>query len=336
MSKNMKKLLSLVLCLAMVMCLVACGSDEPAPAGEGDAAAVDHSDQEYAYVTTVSTVPYWVDTQAGLKDAGEWLGVKTTFVGPTDNDVTAQIQQIDELIGKGVDGIIVFGADSAVGEAINRAIDAGIPVITDNSDVPSSDRLMFTGFDGHSMGQTGAKVMDELLGGKGKVIIGGFPSESVLAREQGYIDYFEENTDIEVVAVINDEADPVKAPEIYAQAIAANPDIDGIIGTDGDSGKAIAMALEDAGLAGKVKVVCMDRNEDMLPYIESGTIDASIADKAYTCAFTGVCMLYWYTNEIINPINGWKEKGINPLFNTVDSGVMVITKDNVADFYHNK
>lgn len=76
------------------------------------------------------------------------------------------------------------------------------------------------------------------------------------------------------------------------------------------------------------------RNDDMLPYIEDGTIDASVCDKAYMCAFFGVNALFWYNNDIVNPINGWKEKGISPFFNTVDSGVMVITKDNVNDFKH--
>ncbi|MDD3164458.1 MAG: substrate-binding domain-containing protein [Oscillospiraceae bacterium] len=334
-----KRILCAILAGLLLLSLVGCGTTAPATdsAAAGTAAApaaADYSNQEYVYLATVSTVPYWVDGQAGIQAAADYLGVKCTFLGPTDNDVTKQIQQLDELVAKGVAGIIVYGADSAIAESINRAIAAGIPVICDNSDV-ASDRLMFTGFDGHSMGETGGAVMADLLGGKGKVIIGGFPSESVLAREQGYIDYFAENTDIEVLDVINDQADPSKAPEVYAQALAAHPDVNGIIGTDGDSGKGIAQALENAGLAGKIKVVCMDRNEDMLPYIENGTIDASVCDKAYMCAFFGVNMLFWYNNDIVNPIQGWKEKGINPMFNSVDSGVMVVTKDNVSDFYHN-
>jgi len=326
----------------MLVTMIGCSSNKAtatesaaaaAPEASSAPAGADYSKQEYVYLATVSTVPYWVDTQKGLEAAAKYLGVKCTFLGPTDNDVTKQIQQLDELVAKGVSGVIVFGADSAIGEAINRAIDAGVPVICDNSDV-ASNRMMFTGFDGHAMGETGAAVMDKLLNGEGNVIIGGFPSESVLSREQGYKDYFAEKTKIKVLDTINDEADPSKAPEIYAQALAAHPDVNGIIGCDGDSGKAIAQALENAGLQGKVKVVSMDRNEDMLPYIESGTIDASICDKAYMCAFFGVNMLFWYNNNVINPIEGWKEKGISPMFNSVDSGVMVVTKDNVKDFYH--
>jgi hypothetical protein len=43
----------------------------------------------------------------------------------------------------------------------------------------------------------------------------------------------------------------------------AHPDLVGIGGTDGDSGKGAAIAVRDAGRTGKVKIVAMDRNDDM-------------------------------------------------------------------------
>ena len=96
---------------------------------------------------------------------------------------------------------------------------------------------------------------------------------SVLERVEGYKALFKEKyPEITVVDVVNDKADPSYAPTAYAQALQAHPDVVGIGGTDGDSGEGAAIAVRDAGRTGKVKFVAMDRNDDMLPFIEDGTI----------------------------------------------------------------
>jgi ribose transport system substrate-binding protein len=337
---NKKRLIALILLalFASVMVVGCGGGAEKAAADKSGGSAVQNDpNEEYVYLTLVSSVPYWVDSREGIKAAGEYLGVKTTFMGPADFDPAAEAKMLDDLIAKKPAGIIVYPGDDTLTDAIYRAMEAGIPIITDNSDAAKSTRLSHTGYDGYQAGRTGAELMAKALNGKGNVIIGGFPNPNVLDREKGYQDVFKEKyPDIKVVAVINDYADPSKAPEAYAQALAAHPDATGIVGCDGDSGKGAATAVTDAGLKGKVQIVCMDRNDDMLPFIEDGTITASIADKAYMDAFLGVNMLYWWHHGIINPIDGWKDLGINVLPASIDSGVMPITKDNVAMFKHVK
>jgi ABC-type dipeptide/oligopeptide/nickel transport system ATPase subunit len=64
-------------------------------------------------------------------------------------------------------------------------------------------------------------------------------------------------------------------------------------GTDGDSGKGAAIAVRDAGRVGKVKIVAMDRNDDMSPFIEDGTIHGSVVQKSYAEAFIATHFLYW-------------------------------------------
>ncbi len=296
-----------------------------------------YAEEEYIFLAVVSSVPYWADSRQGIADAGKVLGVKTTFMGPPDFDVAKEAQMLNDLIAKKPAGIIIYPGDTSLTESINRVVEAGIPVITDNNDCPESKRMTHTGFDGYEAGRAGAELMAEALGGKGKVIIGGFPSPNVMERQRGYKEVFKEKyPEIEVVAVVNDHADPTKAPQVYTQAIIAHPEATGIIGTDGDSGKGIALALVETGKVGKIKVVAMDRNEDMLPYIEDGTIYASIADKAYMNAFLGIHMLYWYHHNIVQPIPNWKKLGIRVFPEFVKTGVMAITKESVKNFYHKK
>ena len=308
----------------------------PTQALAADAKKTDHSNMEYVFLSVVTQVPFWVDHRNALKDVGKALGVKTTFTGPLDFDTAAQARQLDELIARRPAGILIFPGDPAtLVPGVKRAVKAGIPVAACTGDIPNSPRSSFLGINGVQAGRVGGEMLAQAIGGKGKVILGTFPAPSVLERVEGYKQIFKEKyPDIEVVDVVNDKADPAYAPTAYLQAIQANPDIVGIGGTDGDSGKGAAIAVKEAGRVGKIKIVAMDRNDDMLPYIEDGTIYGAVAQKSYFEAFLGVQMLHWQNTDEFKVVPDWKAAGINPLPEIVNTGVMTITKANVAQFKH--
>lgn len=134
--------------------------------------------------------------------------------------------------------------------------------------------------------------------------------------------------------MVNDKADPSYAPTAYGQGLIAHPDVVGIGGTDGDSGKGAAIAVSEAGRKGQVKIVAMDRNDDMLPYIEDGTIVGAVAQKSYLEAYLAVHLLHWLNTDAMKVVPDWKAAGVNPLPESVATGVMPITKDNVSQFKH--
>ncbi|SMX47808.1 substrate-binding domain-containing protein [Maliponia aquimaris] len=300
------------------------------------AATAQSSDMEYVFLSVVTQVPFWADHRLGLKAASQALGVKTTFTGPLDFDTAAQARQLDELIARRPAGILIFPGDvGALVPGINRAAEAGIPVAMIIGDAPESARVTHLGISNFEAGKVGAQMLAEAIGGKGKVLLGTFPAPPVLERVEGYKAWFAENApDIEVVDVINDKADPSYAPTAYAQALLANPDVVGIGGTDGDSGKGAAIAVTEAGRKGEVKIVAMDRNDDMLPYIEDGTIHGAVAQKSFAEAMTAVHLLHWLNTGAIQAVPGWQETGANPLPTTIQTGVMRITAENVAQFRH--
>ena len=84
--------------------------------------------------------------------------------------------------------------------------------------------------------------------------------------------------------------------------------------------------MNEAGLQGKVKIVAMDRNDDMLPYIEDGTIVGAVAQKSYVEAFLAVHLLHWLNTNGDESVPDCKAAGINPLPEKVETGVMPITK----------
>ena len=124
-----------------------------APSGmyAGLEAAQTGERQQYAYVSYVTGIPYWLDGLAGMEAAAKLLGVDFQFYGPTDLDSQAQAKIVDELVAKGVDGIVIspYDPDILAGPA-ERAMDAGIPVVMVISDINSP-----RGVDGGSYGWLG-------------------------------------------------------------------------------------------------------------------------------------------------------------------------------------
>jgi ribose transport system substrate-binding protein len=297
-------------------------------------AAAQARDDEFVFLSVVTQVPFWADHRAGLEAAAADLGVKTTFTGPLDFDTAGQARQLDEIIARNPAGLLIFPGDAAaLAPGIDRAIEAGIPVACIIGDVPGSKRSVFLGISNLDAGRIGGEMLAEAIGGKGKVLLGTFPAPSTLERVEGYKAVFAEKyPEIEVVDVVNDKADPSYAPTAYAQALLAHPDVVGIGGTDGDSGKGAALAVIEQGKVGAVKIVAMDRNPDMLPYIADGTIYGAVAQKSWLESYLAVHLLDWLNQSKIKIVADPAAAGINPLPDTVSTGVMRVTKDNVAAF----
>jgi ribose transport system substrate-binding protein len=317
----------------MLAALATAGAGASLPLTAGPVAAQTR-DAEFVFLSVVTQVPFWADHRAGLEAAAADLGVKTTFTGPLDFDTAGQARQLDEIIARKPAGLLIFPGDAAaLAPGIDRAIEAGIPVACIIGDVPGSKRSVFLGISNFDAGRIGGEMLAEAIGGKGKVLLGTFPAPSTLERVEGYKAVFAEKfPEIEVVDVVNDKADPSYAPTAYAQALLAHPDVVGIGGTDGDSGKGAALAVIEQGKVGAVKIVAMDRNPDMLPYIVDGTISGAVAQKSWLESYLAVHLLDWLGQSKIKIVPDSAAAGINPLPESVSTGVMRVTKDNVAAF----
>ncbi|SDL01470.1 substrate-binding domain-containing protein [Aliiruegeria lutimaris] len=101
------------------------------------------------------------------------------------------------------------------------------------------------------------------------------------------------------------------------------------------AGKGAAIAVTEAGRKGEIKIVGMDRNDDMLPYIEDGTVVGAIAQKSFAEAFLAVHLLQWLNTDGMKVLPDWQAAAVNPLPEQVVAGVMKITPENVAQFKHN-
>jgi ABC-type sugar transport system substrate-binding protein len=136
------------------------------PAGE----VAVNPNEEYVMVTTAINMPMYVNhDQAAFKRWGEKMGVKVSVLGPAEWDVPAQIETIEQVIATRPAGLLINGTDPGIARAINKAVEAGIPTVVYDSDVPSSRRHAFLGTDWYQIGQMQGDEMARLTGGRGKV-----------------------------------------------------------------------------------------------------------------------------------------------------------------------
>lgn len=340
---NNRKVLALLLVgIMMMFAFVGCSSpastdtEEPAAAGSTYGPAIDG---EIAYVTYYTSVPYWNDGLRGLEAAAKQLGISfdrtKNFYGPADGNGQEQARIIDELVAKGVKGIIVSPADGdAIIGACKNAMDKGIPVLTVISGM--NDKTAYYGELGgsnYNVGVTGADYVAKLIGEKGTVGILTIPGVPVHdQRSEGYVETFKNYPNIKVLPLVNTDADPNKGQERAAALIQANPDLKALIGTDSVGGAAAARAVKEAGKVGEIIVLGMDRDADLLGYIKEGTVTATVASKSFTTKYMAMHYMYWILTDSIKDCSDPKAAGINPISPVTDTGNMIIDASNVDIF----
>jgi ribose transport system substrate-binding protein len=291
--------------------------------------------EHYVFVAYVTSIPFWEDGVRGFNAAGELLGVETSFTGPVKFDAQAQARTIEELIAKGVDGIAIAPADpNVLIEPLERAMKEGIPVIEVNSEVYSDKASYgYVGINNYPAGVLGGELAVQILGEKGKVAILTMPGVTVHEdRKRGYLEILEKYPEIEIVSIANTQADPSIGVEKAGAIIQAYPDLDMFIGTDATSGAAAARAVLEAGKEGEIKIIGMDRDQDLLNFIEMGVVNASLGQRTFLEEWTALHYLYWLNHDMIKDIADWRGAGVSPVPSNTDTGAMIITQDNVDQF----
>jgi len=278
-----------------------------------------------------SVHPYWANVEKGVQDAGAKLGVQADFFVPTQEDIAAQISTMEGYIAQGYDGIAVAPSDPKAMEAtIKAAMDAGIPVITLDTDAPESVRLAYVGTSNKSAGVVAGQEMAKLLPGGGKVAFGtgSLTALNSLERMEGFREGMGAAITV-IEPVNNDKEDSATALELANSTLVANPDLAGAFGVYAYNGPAWAKALKEQGKAGVVKIVCFDATDEHIEFLKEGVIDVLVAQREYFQGYKSVELLTLMAQKGIEA--GMTEYGV-PDDKIVDTGVDVVTLDGLADY----
>jgi ribose transport system substrate-binding protein len=320
-----RKLFSLLGLAWLATSLLSCGAHD--------------SNEYFVFVAANLQVPYWQAAGAGFAKAGKQFTVRTDFLGPNSYDAKAERDALDQAVQQKATGILLGVTDPLMlKDSIDKAIAAGIPVITMDSDAPASKRLFFIGTNNYQVGLTGGQRLAQELKGKGNVVVFTMPDQhNMQDRLHGYRDALERTPGIKIARVVDIQGDPRIAFDTTTQIIGKEKDqVDAFVCLEAQSGKEVAGVLNSYHITGKV-VMAMDTDPETLEWIQKGGIAATIAQKPYTMAFVGMQMLdNLYHHKPASLDTDWAKDSFAPIPSFVDTGSALIDKSNVDSFLQAK
>ena len=317
--RNFRKLLLLVGVLILAMGGFAQAQDSPFVLADRIQAKVDAGEALTIYVSYQDVSNEFAPfVRAGVERAAEELGVNAQFIGPVGSDAEAQVSEIETLLDS-ADGFAVSSVSSdALAPIIDRALAAGIPVVTYNTDNPASSRLAFAGQDLVQSGREAGVLMGEILQ-SGKVIITTLDAAAQwsLDREQGAREALANYPGIEVVATINTGTEPSQIYSSIESAMLANPDVTGILSLECCSTPSAGEWVSRNGMTGEIVVVGFDLLDSTVELVQNGVINATIDQAPERQGFEAVNMLVRFlSGEVLTDI---------------DTGVGIYTPENIGE-----
>jgi ribose transport system substrate-binding protein len=290
--------------------------------------------EEYVMVTTAINLPLYVNhDQAAFRAWGEKMGVKTTVLGPAEWDVPTQIATLEQIIPSRPAGLLINGTDPGIAQAVRKAVEAGIPTVVYDSEIPNSGRHCFIGSDWYEMGRLQGERMGRLLKGRGKVAcMGILGMENMEAGFRGFQEALRKFPGIEFLGTYDDKANVETAARITADLLAAHPDLAGLGGFDSNSGPGMALAVKEAGRTGKIRITTVDAEPEHLRLVREGAIDYLVGQKRELFTHLGAQFLFDMRHKTRPLSSNDARAGVVPIPTTVTTGSVEIDRTNVEAF----
>ncbi len=262
--------------------------------------------------------PFWSVVKNGVDQAAKDSGANVDYRAPETFDMVAMSQLIDAAVNQQPAGIVVSIPDAdALGPSIERAVAAGIPVISMNSGSDVSKELgalLHVGQDEFEAGKAAGEKLAEMGGKTGICVNQEVGNVSLDQRRAGFEEGFGGS-----VQVIPTQNDPAEVEAKINAALQSNPEIDTIMGLGASLvGEPAIAAVEAVGRTGDVNIATFD--------LSPGFLEAVAEDRA-AFGIDQQQFLQGYLPVIFLALNA--KYGLVPGGN-VPSGPNLITKDKAA------
>ena len=250
------------------------------------------SEWKIAVVPQWGAAPWWVRGNEGTKQFAEETGIDAYEVSPAEQDVAAQISVVEDLISQKVDAICICMIDPAAMEPVlKKALDEGIVVIS--HEAATAENVLFD-LEAFSNADYGAMMMDLIADAMGEeglyaTMVGNLTKASHMAWTEAEVSRAEEAyPNMELVDGENPSMESGETNDgAYAavkEFLTAHPDVSGILTCGSTEPLGVARALEELGVAGKVKLVGTGMPSECKDLIKDGTMTAMcVWDPAAAC-----------------------------------------------------
>ncbi len=236
---------------------------------------------------------FFMSVHAGVRAAEKDFNVEVLWNGPREEtEYSRQIEIVDSMIARRVDALAISATDhTALVKPVQRAMDAGIPVTVFDSGLDLTGYVTFVATDNYAAGQTAARRLAALIGGRGKVAElmhkpGGMSTGD---RERGFEEVMaKEFPEIRIVARQYGMADRAKSRDAAEDILTAHPDLDGMFASAEANSIGAVQAVKARGLSGKIRLVTFDSSDMHIEALKDGTIDLMLVQDPYRIGYEAV------------------------------------------------
>ncbi|HEY9155338.1 MAG TPA: substrate-binding domain-containing protein [Opitutaceae bacterium] len=298
------------------------------------AASVLHADAPrkitFGVVAKSQGNPVFQAARVGAEDAARDLSkkynldIKIDWRTPNEEDAQKQAEAIEQLTLAGAEGIAVSCSDAnKLTDAINNAVDNGVPVACFDSDAPASKRFVIYGVDDEDCGRQTMAELAKVMHGKGVVAIlaGSQNAPNLQKRVAGAKAEAAKYPGITIRDVYYHKETAQDAAAKVEQVMQANPDINGwaMIG-----GWALFTDNALKWQPGTVACVSVDALLVELPYLKNGQVSVLLGQQSYEWGYQSIRHL---VDKVVLKKDPPSVKDVSPLIR--------VTKDNVDEYAKN-
>jgi ribose transport system substrate-binding protein len=272
----------------------------------------------FAFIPKALHIPVFKYARIGAERTARQIGgIEILWRGPETTDEIRQKEILESFIAQRVDGIAISCLNGdLLTDAIDRAVDAGIPVVTWDSDAPKSKRSVFYGVNDAEAGGALGDGLAKLIGRRGRVaIITSLGADNLQKRLDGARTALGRYPDIAIVEVFDVRDDAVRVAEVIASAAQRYPDLDGWLSVGGWP-VFVRNALDPIDPT-RTKVVAFDTIPPAPDLLRSGKVQLLVGQKYFGWGEEPVRLL----KRIVN--------GERPGEAYQYSGMDIVTHDNL-------
>jgi simple sugar transport system substrate-binding protein len=273
--------------------LAACGSSASSGGGSSEVFG-SHPNYKFVFVNHVTTNPFFTPTQYGIADACKLLGCSYQWTGSENSDVSQMVNAFNSAIASQANGIAVSLIDlHAFNAPVEKALQAGIPVVAYNADAVGNARLAYIGQDLKLAGEKmGERIIAKVPSGEVGLFIATPGSANLQPRIEGAEKVLKAHG-ISIHTVATGAAVPGEESAIEA-FYKSHTGVKGMYAVDGGSTESLAKVMQKLGLQGKVNAGGFDLTEQTQNLLKAGFIEFTIDQQPYLQGFVPTLQLFLY------------------------------------------
>lgn len=276
--------------------------------------------------TTVETAEFWGQVMSGVNAAAEEFGVDLTITGASaETAVDEQIDLVEDVIQAKPDVMILVASDfNRLISVTEEAVEAGIQVVTMDSDVNTEARACYVASNNYRIGSNlGKQLLDAVPAGRVAILSHSSVASSGIERAQGALDAMQDSGQIEVLGVFDCENKMGRAREITEELLLQYPDLDAFVCTNEVCNRAVATCLVEKGLAGQIIIIGCDNSQPQIQYLEQNAIQGIVIQRPFNMGYEAVAQAVKVARN-------------EPVDNFVEISCVNITRDNMYNSENQK